>query len=104
MSRPARTTMIRQLQKAFRVGSRLKPLHCGKSCRGAVPIRNPMPRRSSNSQSYAQKERECIVSYFAANRANKSHLSHVQKWDVPVARMSITEKQLCRRDELWPRI
>ena len=32
-----------QLQKAFRAGSRLKPLHCGKSCRGAVPIRNPMP-------------------------------------------------------------
>jgi hypothetical protein len=32
-----------QLQKAFRAGSRLKPLHCGKPCRAAVPIRNPMP-------------------------------------------------------------
>ena len=46
MSRPTRNTMIRQLQKAFRAGSRLKPLHCGKSCRGAVPIRNPMRRRT----------------------------------------------------------
>ena len=43
MSRPTGNTMIRQLPKVFRVGSRLNPLHCGKSCRGAVPIRNPMP-------------------------------------------------------------
>jgi hypothetical protein len=28
----------------------------------------------------------------------------VQKWDAPVARMSTAEKQLCRRDELWPRV
>jgi hypothetical protein len=35
--------MIRQLQKAFRAGSRLKPLHCGKILQGAVPICNPMP-------------------------------------------------------------
>jgi hypothetical protein len=54
--------------------------------------------RSANSQ------RRIIVSYFAANRTNKSHLSRVQKWDAPVARMSTAEKQLCRRDELWPRV
>jgi len=28
----------------------------------------------------------------------------VQKWDSPVARMSTEEKQLCSRDELWPRV
>jgi hypothetical protein len=59
MSRPTRNTMIREFQKAFRAGSRLKPLHCGKSCRGAVPIRNPMPGVHFQFASYAQKEREC---------------------------------------------
>jgi hypothetical protein len=48
--------------------------------------------------------RKGIVSYFAANRTNKSHLSRVQKWDAPEARMSTAEKHLCRRDELWPRV
>src|SRR5437660_12283060 len=100
MSRPT----IRQLQKAFRVGSRLKPLHCGKSCRGAVPIRNPMPTAPFQSAILCAEGRKCIVSYFAANRTNKSHLSRVQKWDVLVERMSTAEKQLCRRDELWPRV
>jgi len=39
--------MIRQLQEAFRAGSRLKPLHCGNPAglRGAVPVRNPKRRR-----------------------------------------------------------
>jgi len=45
-----------------------------------------------------------IVSYFEANKTNKSRLFHVQKWDSPVARMSTEEKQLCSRDELWPRV
>ena len=48
--------------------------------------------------------RKGIISYFAANRTNKSHLSRVQKWDTPVARISTAEKQLCRCDELWPRV
>jgi hypothetical protein len=48
--------------------------------------------------------REGIVSYFAANRTNKSLLSRVQKWDTPAARMATAEKQLCRRDELLPRV
>jgi len=31
--------MIRQPQKAFRAGSRLNPLHCGKSCVSASDFR-----------------------------------------------------------------
>jgi hypothetical protein len=73
------------------VGDRLVILRrwaCGAKC--IWPIEAPI--------------RKGIVSYFAANRTNKFHLSRVQKWNAPVARMSTAEKQLCRRDELWPAV
>ena len=63
---------------------------CGAKCIGPIeaPIRN---------DGYS-------LVFFAANRTNKSHLSRVQKWDAPVARISTAEKRLCRRDGLWPRV
>jgi hypothetical protein len=66
-----RNTMIGQLQKAFRAGSRRNPLHVENPAGVAVPIRNCTPSIgllqfvilcqacTFNSQSYALKEREC---------------------------------------------
>ena len=103
MSRPTRNAMIRQLQKAFRAGSRLKPLHCGKSCRGAVPIRNP----TSGVQSYAQKERECnclrgqvnghkATLYFTLSTTYLGHLSSLTNFAEFLAFRALSSPVLCR--------